>query len=306
MPATLQTPQDQRPSWLSGQLEAAAAVTMRSFAPVPELAGAPSSPHPPDGMQMRQKGPILLGSAADSDSRAEGTVASAATACPSQTVSMSNRPTPPPRHRGRERAQGLRRSPGFLCGRRLLASPIAATAARVRMASTALRSRAWFWFGVASASHCWTTALIGPLPASPLASTTIPARPVGQQGQAGPPAPVGALVVGEQVTTGRHPEAVAEPPAALGGRGGGERKAHPGRAEHPSSRRLATRAGQRGPKERARSGAVVTRPAAACSAKAKSGRGRPSASCGRAVCGVRDHRKLLAVIPSGSSTSVCR
>jgi hypothetical protein len=36
------------------------------------------------------------------------------------------------------------------------------------------------------------------------------------------------------------------------------------------------------------------------------GDGRPSASCGRAVSKVRDHRKLLAVMPSGPSTSARR
>ena len=75
-------------------------------------------------------------------------------------------------------------------------------------------------------------------------------RPAGRAaGQAGPPAAVGALVVGEPVTAGRQPEAVAKPPAALGGRGGGERQPHPGRAEHSSSRWLAMRAGQRGGEE---------------------------------------------------------
>ena len=62
-------------------------------------------------------------------------------------------------------------------------------------------------------------------------------------------------------------------------------------------------AGRAAARKRAMSGAVVTRPAAACSAKAKSGTGPPSASCGRAVSAARDHRKALAVMPSGSSTS---
>src|SRR5215207_8999364 len=48
--------------------------------------------------------------------------------------------------------------PGFLSVGRRLASPIAAAAATVRMASIAVRSHACVWFGVARASHCWTTA----------------------------------------------------------------------------------------------------------------------------------------------------
>ena len=58
-------------------------------------------------------------------------------------------------------------------------------------------------------------------------------------------------------------------------------------------------------RKRARSGAVVTRPAAACSAKAKSGMRPPAASCGKAVAAVRCQPKLLAVMPSGWSTSAC-
>jgi hypothetical protein len=50
---------------------------------------------------------------------------------------------------------------------------------------------------------------------------------------------------------------------------------------------------------------VVTSPAAACSAKVKSGMRPPSASCGQAVAAVRRQPKLLAVMPSGASTSVC-
>src|SRR5215216_5471028 len=63
--------------------------------------------------------------------------------------------------------------------------------------------------------------------------------PVGQQRQAGPPAPVGALVVGQPLPRRQEPQAVAKPPAALGAGGGGERQPQPSRADHPSSRGLA-------------------------------------------------------------------
>src|SRR5918998_1308602 len=68
----------------------------------------------------------------------------------------------------------------------------------------------------------------------------------GQQGPAGPPPAVGALVVGQPVTRRQVAQAVAKPPAALGPGGGRERQLHPDRAEHPPSGRLAARTGQSG------------------------------------------------------------